>query len=171
MNLPYRWNNRWGFFCLTDFQSGFLFRGRVRVTVGVGGGFRVRVRVRASVKASVRARWGLGLIHFNPNLLELKLRPSGETRKKQKICIVLEIFSLYNTKQPCRQNIQIHPPSLCLSCPLPTLYVHARRCCLRWQNRSAFGKNDCVASLVSYLKHKDDDVNKRVSVALYELSR
>lgn len=45
------------------------------------------------------------------------------------------------------------------------------RCCLRWQNRSAFGKNDCVASLVSYLKHKDDDINKRVSVALYELSR
>jgi len=45
------------------------------------------------------------------------------------------------------------------------------RCCLRWQNRSAFGKNDCVANMVSYLKHKDQNVNKRVSVALYELSR
>jgi len=45
------------------------------------------------------------------------------------------------------------------------------RCCLRWQNRKAFGKNDCVANMVSYLKHKDQNVNKRVSVALYELSR
>jgi len=45
------------------------------------------------------------------------------------------------------------------------------RCCLRWQNRSAFGTNDCVAELVSYLKHKDHDVDRRVAVALYELSR
>ena len=74
-------------FCFTYFLSGFLFRvrGRVGVRDGVGDGFRVRVRVRA--------RWGQGFIHHNPNLLELKLRPSGKTRKKQKIRIGLEIFS------------------------------------------------------------------------------
>ena len=72
-------------FCFTYFLSGFLFRvrGRVGVRDGVGDGFRVRVR----------ARWGQGFIHHNPNLLELKLRPSGKTRKKQKIRIGLEIFS------------------------------------------------------------------------------
>ena len=78
-------------FCFTYFLSGFLFRvrGRVGVRDGVGDGFRVRVRFRASV----RARWGQGFIHHNPNLLELKLRPSGKTRKKQKIVIGLEILS------------------------------------------------------------------------------
>jgi len=45
------------------------------------------------------------------------------------------------------------------------------RCCLRWQNRSAFGTNDCVANLVSFLKSNDHNVNRRVTVALYELSR
>ena len=80
-------------FCFTYFLSGFLFRvrGRVGVRDGVGDGFRVRVRFRASV----RARWGQGFIHHNPNLLELKLRPSGKTRKKQKIVIGLEILSEY----------------------------------------------------------------------------
>ena len=79
-------------FCFTYFLSGFLFRvrGRVGVRDGVGDGFRVRVRFRASV----RARWGQGFIHHNPNLLELKLRPSGKTRKKQKIVIGLEILSV-----------------------------------------------------------------------------
>ena len=77
-------------FCFTYFLSGFLFRvrGRVGVRDGVGDGFRVRVRFRASVRAS----WGQGFIHHNPNLLELKLRPSGKTRKKQKIVIGLEIL-------------------------------------------------------------------------------
>ena len=80
-------------FCFTYFLSGFLFRvrGRVGVRDGVGDGFRVRVRFRASV----RARWGQGFIHHNPNLLELKLRPSGKTRKKQKIVIGLEILSQF----------------------------------------------------------------------------
>ena len=80
-------------FCFTYFLSGFLFRvrGRVGVRDGVGDGFRVRVRVRVRV----RARWGQGFIHHNPNLLELKLRPSGKTRKKQKIRIGLEIFSFF----------------------------------------------------------------------------
>ena len=75
-------------FCFTYFLSGFLFRvrGRVGVRDGVGDGFRVRVR----------ARWGQGFIHHNPNLLELKLRPSGKTRKKQKIRIGLEIFSEFS---------------------------------------------------------------------------
>ena len=78
-------------FCFTYFLSGFLFRvrGRVGVRDGVGDGFRVRVRFRASVRAS----WGQGFIHHNPNLLELKLRPSGKTRKKQKIVIGLVILS------------------------------------------------------------------------------
>ena len=44
--------------------------------MGLGVVLEVRIRVRASV----RARWELGFIHFNPNLLELKLRPNGKTR-------------------------------------------------------------------------------------------
>ena len=67
-------------FCFTYFLRRFLFRvrGKVRVKVGVGGGFRVRV--------SFRARRKVCFIHFNPNLLELKLRPSGKPppKKKQK---------------------------------------------------------------------------------------
>ena len=45
----------------------------VRVRDGDGGGFRVTVR------ASVRAGWGLGFIHHNLNLLELRLRPGVKT--------------------------------------------------------------------------------------------
>ena len=71
----------------TYFLSGFLFRVRVGVRDGVGDGFRVRVR----------ARWGQGFIHHNPNLLELKLRPSGKTQKKQKIRIRLEKISQIRT--------------------------------------------------------------------------
>ena len=50
-------------------------RGGVRVRDGVGDGFRFRV--------SVRSRGGLSLIHFSPNLLELKLHSGGGLKKKK----------------------------------------------------------------------------------------
>ena len=68
-------------FCFTDFLSGFLLRFRGRIKVRVGGCFRVRFRVWGSV----RVRGGLGFIHFNQNLLELKLRPGGEKKDLEKM--------------------------------------------------------------------------------------